>query len=100
MKKPNKGEQTRSEILERANAFYNEQGPEPEKFEQYFFQYACITSNWIISYNLRDSHKTLENVKTRYIRSILCCLKPYLTDKGCKNMETALMELEQIGTLQ
>jgi hypothetical protein len=99
MKKPTKGEQTRSEILEKANIFYNEQGPEPQRFEQYFFQYACMTSNWIISFNLFDSHKTLENVKTRYIRSILCCLKPNLTDEGRENMGTAFLELEQIPAL-
>mgnify|MGYP001031071001 CR=1 FL=1 len=71
---------------------------EPENFESYFFQYVCMSSNWIISYNLLDPDKTLGEVKGRYIRSILCCLHPYLTEKGHENLKTALMSLDGVRT--
>ena len=68
---------------------------DPETFEEYFFQYACMSSNWVISHNLLNPEKNLETVKLRYMRSILCCLKPYLTEKGGENLENALSELTQ-----
>lgn len=68
---------------------------DPETFEEYFFQYACMSSNWIISHNLLNPEKNLETVKLRYMRSILCCLKPYLTEKGAENLENAMNELTQ-----
>ena len=71
---------------------------ESEAFESYFFQYVCMSSNWIISHNLLDPDKTLEEVKTRYLRSILCCLQPYLTEKGEEKLKTVLRELDQDRT--
>jgi AcrR family transcriptional regulator len=68
---------------------------DPEPFEEYFFQYACMSSNWIISHNLLNPEKNLEKIKLRYMRSILCCLKPYLTEKGRENLENALNEATQ-----
>jgi hypothetical protein len=66
---------------------------EPETFEEYFFQYMCMSSNWIISYNLLDDDKDFHTLKPRYLRSILCCLGPHLTQKGKENLETALLAL-------
>ena len=67
-----------------------------EPFEAYFFQYVCISSNWIITHNLLDPDKTLKSLKPRYLNSILCCLKPYLTEKGRENLEATLLELDQV----
>lgn len=68
---------------------------DPETFEAYFFHYACMSSNWIISHNLLNPDKSLESVKPMYIRSILCCLKPYLTEKGGRQLETEWNKLKQ-----
>lgn len=71
---------------------------DPDTFEDYYFQYMCISSSWIISHNLLEAEKPLETVRPRYIRSIMCCMKPYLTEKGRANMEAALDKLNQIQT--
>lgn len=71
---------------------------EPETFEEYFFQYMCMSSNWIISYNLLDDGKDIDTLIPRYLRAILCCLKPHLTAKGNENLKSALLELEGLPT--
>ena len=71
---------------------------EPETFEEYFFQYMCMSSNWIISYNLLDDGKDIDTLIPRYLRAVLCCLKPHLTAKGLENLKSALMELDGLPT--
>ncbi len=66
---------------------------DPDTFEAYFFNYACMSSNWTISHNLLYPGKTLDTVKPLYMKSILCCLKPYLTDKGKEQLETEWIKL-------
>lgn len=73
---------------------------DPTHFETYFFQYMCMSSNWIITHNLLYADQAFEAVKPRYLRAILCCLQPYLTEKGRENLETALPAYEELPTLE
>jgi AcrR family transcriptional regulator len=63
---------------------------EPEYFEVFSVQFLTLASNWIISYTLMDPDKAYEAVKPVYLRSILYCLNPYLTEEGGSRMESAL----------
>lgn len=65
---------------------------EPEYFEVFSVQFLTLASNWIISYTLMDHDKAYDAVKPVYLRSILYCLKPYLTEEGRAEMESAFGE--------
>lgn len=65
---------------------------EPESFEVFSLQFLTLSSNWIISYSLMDPDKEYQTVKPRYLRSIVYCLKPYLTPKGLAELQSALGE--------
>jgi AcrR family transcriptional regulator len=65
---------------------------EPEIFEVFSVQFLTLASNWIISYTLMDPEKAYKAVKPVYLRSILYCLNPYLTEEGRTEMESVLVD--------
>jgi AcrR family transcriptional regulator len=93
-------EMNKRQIRDRMEAFaknglIREELLEPERFEVFIFQFFCMTSNWIVMYNLLDADRDFKLVKVRYLKSILCCLDSYLTDKGRKDMANAFSTLNQ-----
>ena len=84
----------RLEVFAR-NGLIREELLKPENFEIFIFQFFCMTSNWIVMYNVLDGDIEFKLVKVRYLKSILCCFDSYLTDKGRKDMSNAFNTLSQ-----
>jgi AcrR family transcriptional regulator len=84
----------RMEVFAR-NGLLRKELLEPENFEVFIFQFFCMTSNWIVMYNVLDADIDFKLVKVRYLKSILCCLDSYLTEKGRKDMANAFHTLNQ-----
>jgi len=72
------------------NGLLKEKLLEPDIFEVFILQFLCVSSNWIVMFNLLEADNSFDTVKERYLQSLLSCLYPYLTEKGEKQMTTAI----------
>jgi AcrR family transcriptional regulator len=68
---------------------------EEHNLEDYIFQFLSFASTWIIMFNQLDPDKELSTVKPKYLRTMLCGLKSYLTKKGVANLAEAFEELDK-----
>jgi AcrR family transcriptional regulator len=66
---------------------------QPEIFEVFCFQFINLSTTWVIHLELYDKALGYQHVKPVYLRGIMNCFFPYLTDKGRENMESALSSL-------
>jgi len=72
------------------NGLLKEKLLEPDTFEVFILQFLCVSSNWIVMFNLLEADKSFDSVKERYLRTILSCLYPYLTENGEEQMKAAI----------
>ncbi|WP_113921982.1 TetR/AcrR family transcriptional regulator [Cognataquiflexum aquatile] len=60
---------------------------QPEKFEVFSFQYVSLFTTWVISLEIYHTTKPYAEMKPVYLKGILGCFFPYLTEKGLKEFQ-------------
>lgn len=55
-----------------------------EKFEVFSFQYVSLFTTWVISLEIYHNTKPFAEMKPVYLKGILGCFFPYLTENGLK----------------
>jgi AcrR family transcriptional regulator len=57
-----------------------------DQFKPFAFQHTNILTTWIISYKLYDRHLEFSEVKPTYLKGVLLCYFPFLSEKGKKEI--------------
>lgn len=72
---------------------------EPETFELFSFQIYNLFTTWVVSLQLYYKDEGYEQMKPVFLRGIISCYTPYLTEKGKAELEEAFRQLlgEQPG---
>jgi AcrR family transcriptional regulator len=60
---------------------------QPENFEIFSFQYVNLFTTWVISFEIYHNTKPFAVMKPVYLKGILGCFFPYLTEKGLKEFQ-------------
>ncbi|OZV69883.1 TetR/AcrR family transcriptional regulator [Winogradskyella aurantia] len=56
------------------------------QFKPFAFQHTNILTTWIISYRLYDRHLEFSEIKPIYLKGVLLCYFPFLSEKGKKEI--------------
>lgn len=59
-------------------------------FEVFNFQHSNLLTTWIINYRLYDYTKSYQQRKSVYMRGLVNCFVPFLTENAMKEIETIL----------
>jgi len=71
---------------------------EPETFEVFCFQLYTLFTSWVVSLQLYYPDRGYEEMKPVFLRGIMQCFVPYLTEKGKTEWQRAFRQLgEQPG---
>jgi AcrR family transcriptional regulator len=81
-------EQVRLSILPLINAgLIKNEILQPKNFEIFSFQYVNLFTTWVISFEIYHNTKPFTEMKPIYLKGILGCFFPYLTEKGQKEFQ-------------
>jgi len=67
---------------------------EPATFDIFCFQLYNLLTTWVVSLQLYHRGRGYREMKPVYLRGILSCFTPYLTEKGIVELQEALRQLE------
>ena len=67
---------------------------EPATFDIFCFQLYNLLTTWVVSLHVYHRERGYREMKPVYLRGILNCFTPYLTEKGIAELEEALRPLE------
>jgi hypothetical protein len=67
---------------------------EPSNFSVFLFKYTDLMTTWMIRLKIYDRGRKYSQVKPLYLKAILSCFEPWLTDKGKKEYEKTICSLD------
>jgi len=67
---------------------------ETEAFEVFCFQLYTLFTNWVVSLQLYYEEQGYEQMKPVFLRGIMQCFRPYLTEQGEAEIEQAFQGLD------
>lgn len=62
----------------------------PENFRIFRFQYMNLSTTWPITHRLYEADADFDRFKETYLRGVMACFEPFLTEKGARQLKEAL----------
>lgn len=63
---------------------------ERENYRVFRFQYMNLSTTWPITHRLYEEGADFDSLKETYLRGVMACFKPFLTEKGARQLKEAL----------